>query len=103
MKKLIPCLGLLLMCSCARFSTTQIDHRENVQTGEITTVTTKAASYTFFASTSRLASWKAEQSEDQQGAEVGDLNQESTATNLVDITESVSRGVARGVVEGITK
>lgn len=74
--------ALCLLCSCARFSTTQRDERTDTKT----TITTKAASWTFFDSKSSLAKWKAIQSEKSQSASVGGLEQSSTATNIVTIT-----------------
>jgi hypothetical protein len=67
---------LALTVGCARFSTVQTDVRYE-EGKPATTITTKASAYTFFQSKSELANWKAQQSEGEQGAEVGSLTQES--------------------------
>ncbi len=73
------CVAALLLCGCARFSTTQTDLRyENGKPS--TAITTRATAYTLFSSRSDLARWKATQSEKSQGAEVGGLSQQG-ATN----------------------
>lgn len=93
-KTLLVAIGLMALMGCARFSTTQIDFRDETTT----TITTKAASWTFFESKSTLAKWKALQSEKSQGAEVGGLAQSSSATtNLVDLIKAVTEGVVKGL------
>ena len=101
MKKLIPVLALLALCGCARFTTRQLDERTNAKTGEKTTVTTRASSWTFFDSKSSLAKWKATQSEKSQGAEVGGLAQESSGTNVVSILEAVAKGAVEGAAKAL--
>ena len=81
MKKILTATSFLaLLNGCAHFNTTQIDHRDD----EATTVTTKASATTFLASKTALSNWKATQAENQQGAEVGQLDQSSDASNIVE-------------------
>jgi hypothetical protein len=96
MKQLTAISLALLLCGCARFSTKQTDERTNEQTGEKTKVTTKASATTFAASKSALAQWKASQTDKQQGAEVGSLEQESDASKLLDavVQAAVKAGAA---------
>ena len=84
MKKAL--LILLLLPSCASFRTVQIDERKNEKTGEITKITTRAGSISFFDGKSNLTKWKATQSEKSQGAEVGGLSQSVSSSNLVTIS-----------------
>lgn len=95
MKKLTlgVCL-LLVLPGCARFSTTQTDN--SYENGEqVRQITTKASAYTFWASKSALATWKATQSDKTQGASVGGLSQSADATtNMASMVEAIARGVA---------
>ena len=75
---------------CSTFSTTQIDERINEKTGEKTKVTTRASARTFWDSKSNLAKWKAQQSEGEQGAEVGGLGLESSGTNVIGVLKGVA-------------
>jgi hypothetical protein len=77
----------LLAVGCARFSTTQTE----VRNGETTTITTKAQAWTFIQSKSSLANWKATQSEGNQGAEVGSLDQESDPTVMLDSLKELNQ------------
>ena len=82
--KTLLLLAALALCSCATFSTTQIDDRDKItETNgtihEKTRITTRAAGATYWASKSSLAKWKAAQTEKSQGAEVGGLSQSSDA------------------------
>jgi hypothetical protein len=77
----------LLSVGCARFSTTQTE----VRNGETTTITTKAQAWTFIQSKSSLANWKATQSEGNQGAEVGSLEQESDPTVMLDSLKELNQ------------
>lgn len=86
---------------CASFSTTQTDERTNETTGEKTTVTTRAKSRTFFDSKSKLADFKATQTEKSQSASVGSLSQESSGSNTVNLIEAASRGAAQGTVNAL--
>jgi hypothetical protein len=91
---IIPTLALALT-GCARFSTTQSDIRYDDETGTpLTAVTTKATAWTLFSSKSELANWKATQTEEQQGAEVGSLVQQSTGTNTVAALQAIAQIVS---------
>ena len=93
--------ALLLGSGCSSFRTSQSDSRYNEKTGEITTITTKASSFTFFDSKSSLAKWKATQSEKSQGAEVGGLEQETSGTNTVDLIRALAEGAVMGAAKSI--
>jgi hypothetical protein len=96
-KTFLISIGLLMASGCARFSTSQRDERTNEKTGETTTITTKAAAWTFFDSKSQLTTWKAQQQENDQSAEVGSLTQESYGTNATELIKAVAEGVVRGI------
>lgn len=98
MKKFLIFVALAIS-GCARFTTVQMDDsfkmkprsgstNENI---EVRKITTKATAYTFFASKSGLANWKAEQTDKKQSAEVGELNQASQVidTNAVEALRSI--------------
>ena len=87
--KVITLLTCLLLCGCARFSTTQKDIRYEAD-GAKTEITTKAAGWTLFSASSSLASWKATQTEGEQGAEVGNLVQQG-GTNAVATLDALGR------------
>ena len=79
--------GFFLLWTCtgciARFTTTQQDERTTDPWGNPrTTITTKATAWTWGDSKSALANFKATQTEKSQGASVGSLTQESSATNF---------------------
>ena len=83
---------------CARFSTPQTDlSYENGQPQRA--LTTKAAAFTFFSARSQLTNWKASQTDKTQGATVGALTQESSATNLVDLVGAIVSGAVQGAVK----
>lgn len=93
---------------CARFSTVQKDVRVYPD-GSTTTITTKAKANTFFEADSRLTEWEATQTEDEQGAKVGALQQTATgtATNIAEWLEAlgdagskIAEGAAKGAVKG---
>ena len=86
----------LSLVGCSSFRTVQIDERTDPN-GEKTKITTKASSRTFFDSKSNLAKWKATQTERSQGAEVGNLSQESHGTNVASLVEAVASGVVQGL------
>jgi len=99
-KVLVISVGLLFLNSCARFSTKQTDVRYDLETGKpSTSITTKASAVTFFAGKSALSNWKAQQTEGEQGAEVGQLDTEVTeaGTQLSVILEAVAKGVVEGM------
>lgn len=78
----------LLLCGCASFKTRQIDERTETD-GTKTTISTYAASRTFFSARSDLAKFKASQTEKQQSAEVGSLNQQG-GTNAVQTLRAIA-------------
>jgi len=100
MRKQIAVLTLAVVfiaTGCARFKTTQTDKRTDAD-GSVTEITTVVRATTFFDSKSGLADFKATQSEKQQGATVGSLNQESSGSNAVQILKIVVEGAAKAVV-----
>jgi hypothetical protein len=80
---LIACVG------CARFSTKQTDLSYDTNGKPQRQITTKAAGTTFFSAKATLASWKASQTDKTQGANVGNMNLESSDTNVVRIVDAV--------------
>jgi hypothetical protein len=81
----------LLSTGCVRFSTTQKDIRYDETGKPSTTVTTKASATSFLQGRQALASWKAQQSEGEQGAEVGGVAQETDAAkDMAAIIEALS-------------
>lgn len=98
-KTLVAVAAALAFVGCARFSTTQTDvSLENPNGTTTRTITTKAASYTFFSSDSSLARWKASQTDKTQGAEVGNLAQHADATNVNAVIESVVGAAVKAAV-----
>ena len=93
---IVLCLG---MAGCSTFSTTQVDERIDAKTGEKTTVTTKAASTTFFDSHSALSQFRAIQTEKSQQATVGSLNQDTSGTNVTKLIEIIVRGMMEGALK----
>lgn len=83
-------LAALLLCAgCARFSTTQKDIRYGSD-GSRNEITTKATGFTLFSASSSLASWKASQTDGEQGAEVGNLTQQG-GTNAVATLDALGK------------
>lgn len=79
----------LALCGCARFTTTQTD--QSYEKGQPTrAITTRAATWTFFDSSSQLANFKASQTDKTQTASVGSLSQSATSTNVVEGLKYVS-------------
>lgn len=74
---------LLLFSGCASFTTDQRDISYDPKTGEKREIITRATARTFAASKSALQNWKASQTDKSQGASVGQLNQESQATETL--------------------
>ena len=99
MKKILTVTALLCLCSCARFHTTQTD--VSYEKGQPQRqITTKASSTTFFAANSKLAQWKASQTDKTQSANVGNLSQEANAsTNLNSIVEAVIGAAIKAAVK----
>lgn len=83
MKKTITVLVTIVLVGCARFSTVQTDVSPN------RTITTRAAGYTLFNGNSKLASWKASQTDKSQGASVSDMQQSSSGTNTVELLKAI--------------
>lgn len=98
-KTLAVMVAALAFVGCARFATTQTDiSKENTDGTTTRTITTKAASYTFFSSDSSLAKWKASQTDKTQGAEVGGLAQHADATNINEIIGTVVGAAVKAAV-----
>lgn len=91
MKRMTLLMVVLGLSGCARFSTTQTEQRS----GETTTITTKAQAWTFLQAKSSLANWKAQQSEGDQGAEVGSLTQESSGEQAVEALKQLNELVGK--------
>jgi hypothetical protein len=92
MKLILTTITILAIgVGCARFSTKQTDTRYDDKGKPSTSITTKAAAWTFWESKSTLANFKATQTEKSQGASVGSLNQEGggPGTNVVALLQSV--------------
>ena len=76
-------VGLLgLMSGCAQFSTVQTDRTYTKDGDPEREVTTRANAMTFFASKTALAKWQASQTDKQQRASVGSLDQTADATGV---------------------
>lgn len=91
MKRTFAAILLLSVAGCARFSTTQTDISTTNPYGEPSrTITTRASSYTLFSANSKLATWKASQTDKSQGASVGGLEQTSTGTNVVAALQAIA-------------
>lgn len=95
MKKLLASAALL--AGCSTFNTTQTDERI-LADGSRTKISTSATARTIFDANSKLANFRASQTEKQQGASVGSLSQDSTGTNAVEAIRSLER-VALGLVK----
>lgn len=102
---LLLALPTLMLAGCAHFSTKQTDI--SYDKGSVLpsrSLTTKAASFTFFSSKSDLAKFKALQSDKTQSAAVGSLSQSSDAnTNITDMISALSRGAVEGAVSALKK
>jgi hypothetical protein len=77
-------IGLLILSSgCARFQTKQTDISYDEQGLPARTITTKVSAYTLFEAESKLAQFKATQTDKSQAASVGSLDQSAGSTNTV--------------------
>lgn len=94
--KTIAMLAVLLLAGCASFKTVQEDRRTNEKTGENSMVITTAKGWTFFSGSSKLASWKATQTEKTQGASVGGVEQ-AGGVNAELINAAVQAAVSAAV------
>ena len=82
-RHLLLLIAIVAMTGCARFSTKQTDLSYDPTTGKpLRQITTRAASYTLASANSKLAQWKATQTDKTQGATVGGLEQASSGTNV---------------------
>jgi hypothetical protein len=89
---IILCAGAILMSGCARFTTRQSDQSYDPETGlPIREVSTRASATTFFDSTSSLTSFRASQTDKTQSAQVGDLKQQASGTNVVQAVGDLRR------------
>jgi len=92
-------LAIVALSGCASFSTHQTDITTTAPDGtETRSITTRASGRTIAASKQALATWKATQTDNSQGASVGGLNQESDASNL---TKALGEGIANALVKGV--
>ncbi len=78
----LTALMALALVGCARFSTKQTDLSYDETGKPQRTITTRASSYTLFSANSKLATFKAAQTDKSQNATVGGLEQASTGTNV---------------------
>jgi hypothetical protein len=101
-----PLLTLILLVAitngCARFTTTQKDLRyvivtnitanaTHTATAPSTEITTRATAWTFWDSRSALSRFKAIQSAQSQSATVGELVQETSGTNAVQVLKELNK------------
>lgn len=95
--KTLVIIPLLVLTSCAHFSTTQTDM--SYEKGlPVRQITTHAAATTLFDAQSQLAKFKATQSDKTQSASVGSLNESSSGTNVVAALQAID-----GIVSHIAK
>ena len=99
MKTLLLLPLLLTLPACARFTTRQADLNYGPDGKPIRQITTTATAYTFGTSKSQLANFKASQTDKAQGATVGTLNQESHASNAVNIVQAVTEAAIRATLK----
>lgn len=97
-KFILLAMMVLFSAGCSTFTTDQTDERINQKTGDKTTIRTRVKARTFWESKSALTNFKASQTERAQGATVGSLNQEVTATNAVQVLNAL-----RGILEALPK
>lgn len=94
-------IGLLTigLSGCARFNTTQTD--VSYENGKISRqITTKATGYTIGAGNSKLATWKASQTDKTQGATVGGLDQQVDAsTNWNALVEGIVGAAVKAAIK----
>jgi len=98
MKKFLLTIPILVLASCARFSTTQHDYSySGTNSLPVRKITTKVTATTFLDASSDLSKFKASQTDKTQGASVGGLNQSSTSTNIAAIMGAMAEGVVKGM------
>lgn len=89
MTKLLMIITAVLAVGCGTFRTTQKESR--YENGKLTVVIlTKVSATTFFDSKSRLSHFRAMQTSKTQSATVGELTQEASATNLVQVLRATA-------------
>lgn len=82
-RHILMLISAAALTGCARFSTKQTDLSYDPTTGKpIRQITTRASAYTVASANSKLAQWKATQTDKTQGATVGGLEQASSGTNV---------------------
>lgn len=87
MKFLLP---ILLLSGCAQFRTIQTDVSYDNKGSPQRTITTRVSAATFLDAKSALTSFKANQTDKTQAANVGSLSQESqSSTNLANNLKAV--------------
>jgi hypothetical protein len=97
-----PLLTLILLVAitngCARFTTTQKDLRyvivtnaTHTATAPSTEITTRATAWTFWDSRSALSRFRAAQTDKSQSATVGELVQETSGTNAVQVLKELNK------------
>lgn len=98
MRTLLSIPLALVLAGCSSFSTTQTDVSYDKGL-PLRTITTKAKARTFFDAKSALTNFKASQTDKNQGASVGSLNQEASGTNAIGLIEAVSAGATKGALQ----
>lgn len=100
MKNFLLFLFLILISSgCARFGTYQVDNSYDKDTGKLVrSLRTRVGAQTFWDAKSELSKFSAAQTDKNQGAKVGSLNNSSTGTNalivldkLVELTKALPK------------
>jgi hypothetical protein len=98
MKKtlIVSIAALTLVCGCARFNSTVTERTlpDGIQERE-----TRVSASTLFDSKSELAKLSTGQTDKSQKVTIGALNQESSATNAVNLVESVVGAAVRAAVK----
>jgi len=89
MKKLSLSLSLLLLCGCAHFSTVQ---ERTLIDG--TKETTNVRIFTFFDANNQVGKLRTTMTEKSQGIGVGNISENSTSTNVVEILRLVGNILA---------
>jgi len=93
--KLTACSLLALgLCNCARFTTKQTDTSYGTNGAPLRAITTKVFVTTVFDANSALAKSKALNTDKAQSAELGGLNQSSSATNIVNALQAMAQVAA---------
>ncbi len=98
MKRLLPPLigCLVLATGCARFTSTVTERTLPDGSNERVTV---VRALTLFDSKSELAKLSSGQTDKSQKVSLGSLNQESSATNVVTLVESIVTAAVRAAVK----